>query len=136
MGKRDKKVTADGAGFGGSLGDLLRAQGLAPAAPTPAAEPNPDPAPEPTPEPGAGLAALPKIVLRRTRKGHGGRTVTLIEKLEPLPAAEREAIARALRAALGTGARIEGEAIVVQGDVGDRLTAWLAARGARKIITS
>ncbi|MEZ4432048.1 MAG: translation initiation factor [bacterium] len=132
MGNKGKKVTADGAGFGGSLGDLLRAQGLAPAAPAT----EPAPAPEPAPEPGAGLAALPRIVLRRTRKGHGGRTVTLIEKLEPLPAPEREAIARALRSALGTGARVEGDAIVVQGDVADRLTPWLTARGARKIITS
>lgn len=132
MTRRDKKITADGAGFGGSFGDLLRAQGLAPAAPAPTTEPTT----EPTPEPGAGLAALPKIVLRRTRKGHGGRTVTLIEKLEALPAAEREAIARALRGALGTGARVDGEAIVVQGDVADRLTAWLTARGARKIVTS
>lgn len=137
MARRDKKVAADGAGFGGSLGDLLRARGLAPAE---ASEPASDaaPAPETRAEPAAGssLAALPKIILRRTRKGHGGRTVTLIEKLEPLPPAELEALARDVRHGLGTGARVEGDAIVVQGDVADRLAPWLTARGARRIVVS
>lgn len=135
MARRDKKVAADGAGFGGSLGDLLRAQGIAPAAES---KPEPAAATPATPEPAAGphLAALPKIILRRTRKGHGGRTVTLIEKLDSLAPADREALARDVRHGLGTGARVEGDAIVVQGDVADRLTPWLTARGARRIVVS
>lgn len=127
-----ERVAADGAGFGGSLGDLLRAKGLAPAAPS--AEPAGAPAAE-APA-GDDLSRLPKLVVRRTRKGRGGRTVTLIEGLDPLPAAEREALAKAARKALGAGARVEGEVVAVQGDVGDRLADWLRARGARRVVVS
>lgn len=127
-----ERVAADGAGFGGSLGDLLRAKGLAPAAPS--AEPAGAPVAE---APGGDdLSRLPKLVVRRTRKGRGGRTVTLIEGLDPLPAAEREALAKAARKALGAGARVEGEVVAVQGDVGDRLADWLRARGARRVVVS
>lgn len=132
MGKRDKK-RVDGAGFGGSFGDLLRAQGLAPS--EPASPPDPTPA-EPAPPADADLTSLPKIVLRRTRKGRGGRTATLVEGLDPLPAAAREQLARDMRKALGTGATLEGDVIVVQGDIRDRLADWLEGRGARRIVKS
>lgn len=133
MGKRDKK-RVDGAGFGGSFGDLLRAQGLAPAA---SAEP-PEPAESDTAEPpaDADLTTLSKIVLRRTRKGRGGRTATLIEGIDALSPAARDQLARDIRKALGTGATLDGDVIVVQGDIRDRLADWLEGQGARRIVKS
>lgn len=136
MGRREKKtrVEADGAGFGGSFGDLLRARGLAPAAPSPDADDDPPP---PDERPIADdLSALGKLVVRRTRKGHGGRTVTLIEGIDALTDTQRAELAAAARKALGAGARVEETSVVVQGDVGPRLAEWLRGRGARRVVVS
>ena len=46
----------------------------------------------------------------------------------------RDAMCRDLKKALGCGATIEDEAIIVLGDVGDRVRPWLEARGARRIV--
>lgn len=133
MGRRKKeRVKTDGSGFGGSFGDLLAARGLAPA--TPAESPS-SPTPTPAPADTVDLARAGKIVLRRTRKGRGGRWVTLVEGLDASPKA-LDTLARELRKALGAGAKVEGTHIVVQGDVGDRLAALLRARGARQLVVS
>lgn len=127
MGRRSKpskRVVADGSGFGGSLGDLLRARGLAPAessAPTDDAAPTPAAAPA-TPQPGT-------LRVRHTRKGRGGKTVTLVEGLDALDGSARSALAKRLRKALGRGARVEGEAIAVQGDARDAVSDWLDRDG-------
>lgn len=134
MGKRDKKrIDADGAGFGGSFGDLLRAQGLAPTEPSAPAEAAADGGEAPA---DADLTTLPKIVLRRTRKGRGGRTATLVEGIDALTPAARDQLARDIRKALGTGAVLEADAIAVQGDIRDRLADWLRGKGARRVVES
>lgn len=74
-----------------------------------------------------------KLILRRTRKGHGGKTVTLLQGLamgEP----ELSALARQLGKALGCGARVDGSDICVAGDQCTRLEAWLRERGAVRIV--
>jgi translation initiation factor 1 len=70
----------------------------------------------------------PRITVRIERTGRGGKTVTIAEgpglagrKLEPL--------AREIARGMGTGARVEGSAIVVQGDQRERLVPWLVAHG-------
>lgn len=95
----------------------------------------PDATPSKTPDAAATPArprpAAPgKVVLRRERKGRGGRTVTLVEGL----GGDLEQQARALRKSLGCGARVEGGQVVVQGDVGDRIEAWLRAQGVTRIV--
>jgi translation initiation factor 1 len=72
-------------------------------------------------------------VLRRERKGHGGKTVTVVEGFR-LPPSALEKIARELKRALGCGATIDAGRIVVQGVVGARIEPWLLARGARKVV--
>lgn len=72
-----------------------------------------------------------KVVVARSRKGRGGKTVTLVSGVR---AEARESVCRELKKALGTGATLEDEAIVVQGDVADRVRAWLEQRGARRIV--
>jgi translation initiation factor 1 len=87
----------------------------------------------PTP---AGQSALfaraARIVVRRERKGHGGKTATRIEGLAG-SAAELDAAVREIKRALGCGATLDGGDVVVQGAQGERLVAFLTARGARKV---
>ena len=70
------------------------------------------------------------IRLREQRKGHGGKTVTVISGL---PEPHLDIIAAQLRRSLGTGARRVEETIVVQGGVRQRVHTWLSQQGARRI---
>jgi translation initiation factor 1 len=114
-------------GGNASLGDLLRATGVTvgtpPAAPAPAT-----PAAETVDFGGAA-----KIVVRRDKKGRGGKTATVIEGIR-LPPSGLERIARDLKRALGCGAHVDGSTIVVQGDMTARVEPWLTARGAKKVV--
>ena len=131
--KRRPLDSATGAsGSLGTLGDLLALQGMRGAAPDPAPA-APDPAPAACDPDDPDLGRCGKIVVRRERKGHGGKTATVVAGLG-LPADDLDRLARALRRALGCGASVDGERLVVQGDQASRLQAWLAARGARRIV--
>jgi translation initiation factor 1 len=95
-----------------------------PAGPAPAAPPTA--AAKPVPRPPA------RAVVRLEKKGRRGKEATLIEKLE-LPPAELEVWCREAKAAMGCGGTVEGSAIVLQGDLRQRLEPWLTARGVRKV---
>jgi translation initiation factor 1 len=73
-----------------------------------------------------------KLVVSRSKKGRGGKTVTTIAGVHD--EAAREALALELRRALGCGASVDEALIVVQGDQVPRVRALLEARGVRKII--
>ncbi|UJR81388.1 translation initiation factor [Sandaracinus amylolyticus] len=94
----------------------------------------PERAPE-TAAPSAPAAKDPfggaKIVVAKSRKGRGGKTVTTISGI-----AEHalEAITKELKHALGTGATIEDGDIVVQGEHGPRIKTWLEQRGAKRVV--
>ncbi len=92
----------------------------------------PGPSPAPEPEAPADSPAPARAVVRMERAGRGGRTVTVVDKLDLAPA-EREEWVSALKRALGCGGAVEGESIVLQGDVRDRVAAWLTGRGVRKV---
>jgi translation initiation factor 1 len=98
----------------------LPAAPAAPAAASPAAPPAPAPA---------------RAVVRLERKGRGGKAVTVVEKLGLAPR-ELEGWLRELKAALGCGGAVEGDALVLQGDARERVRALLAARGVRKVTVS
>jgi translation initiation factor 1 len=70
--------------------------------------------------------------VRVERSGRAGKEVTVIEHLA-LPAAELERWLKALKAGLGCGGVLEGEALMLQGDQRTREPALLTARGVRKI---
>lgn len=74
-----------------------------------------------------------KIVVRREKKGRGGKTATLVEGVA-LQGTALEAFGREMRQSLGTGGSIEGNAIVISGDQIERAIAWLRARGATHLI--
>ena len=102
------------AGLAGRLGEVARA---------------PEPAPPPKP---AGPPPPPRAVVRMERAGRGGKTVTVVEKLELRPR-ELEAWLGELKRALGCGGVVERGALVLQGDTRERVGAWLEKRGVRKV---
>lgn len=66
------------------------------------------------------------------RAGRGGRTVTVVDRLD-LPPTELEAWCAELKRSLGCGGSVQGGTLVVQGDARDRVAAWLSRRGVRKV---
>jgi translation initiation factor 1 len=115
----------------GTLGELLARRGLhgSPDAPQTSAQSE-----EPrSPAIGPDLSRCGKLTVSRERKGHGGKTATVVAGLG-LPERGLEGVARALRRALGCGASVDGDRLVVQGDQVARVQAWLGAQGARRIV--
>ena len=90
----------------------------------------PEPKP-PAPQPERRGPA--RAVVRIERKGRGGKEATIVEKLE-LPAKDLETWCRELKQELGCGGTVEGDAIVLQGDLRGGIGKVLAARGVRKIV--
>ena len=76
-----------------------------------------------------------RAVVRLERKHRGGKEVTIVEKLDLKP----DALAtwcRELKQALGCGGAVDGDAIVLQGDLRQRLPAVLTAKGVIKVTVS
>ena len=73
-----------------------------------------------------------RAVVRMERKGRGGKEVTVVDKLGLGPAA-LEVWCRDLKQALGCGGSVDGELIVLQGDLRARVPAVLTARGVGKV---
>ena len=113
---------------GGKLGDLLRQHGVTVRETPDSAAPSSAPEAEKI-----DFGGATKIVLRRETKGRGGKTATVVEGIKRPPSA-LERIARDLRQALGCGASVEGDTIIVQGDMSARIEPWLVARGAKKVV--
>lgn len=72
-----------------------------------------------------------RVVVRRQRKGHGGKTVTRVEGL----GARADLVSR-LKSELGTGARRDGEDVIVQGEQTDRVRVLLEREGFAVIVGS
>lgn len=88
--------------------------------------------PPPAPKPAALPKAPARAVVRMERKGRGGKEVTVIDKLG-LRATELETWCRDLKQALGCGGAVDGELIVLQGDLRTRAPAVLTAKGVAKV---
>ena len=105
-----------------SLGELLRAQGF-----EALAEPEPGPKEE---TPRASVARFEnKVVLRRERKGRGGKTVTTVQGVTGDTKALTDLV-RTLKRQLGCGGRVDNGVLVFQGDCRDELADLLRAQGA------
>jgi len=87
--------------------------------------------PEPS-APGSKPKPPARAVVRMERKGRGGKEVTVIDKLG-LRAVELEAWCRELKQALGCGGAVDGELIILQGDLRSRVPAVLTAKGVEKV---
>ncbi|MFN0063867.1 MAG: translation initiation factor [Myxococcaceae bacterium] len=74
----------------------------------------------------------PLALVRLETKGHSGKEVTVIEKLD-LSLVQRTAWLTALKQALGCGGKLDGDALVLQGDQRERLAELLSRRGVRRV---
>ncbi len=141
MGKRNKKrqrlnLDSDGemptnnafAALGGLSASLPKAPDHSVAEPAKSGHSAPQPS---KPKPDSIFAQ--KVIVRRQKKGHGGKTVTLIEGVE-LEGSRLKDFVQELRQGLGTRATIENDGIIVGGDIGKRLESWLRKKGATTIV--
>lgn len=115
----------------GALGALRDALPSAPVEATPATEPvtsSANDAPGVAPATPGG-----KVVVRRETKGRKGKTVTRIAGIH---AHELIALAKSLKKALGCGASIEGDDLILLGSLVDCAADWLEKRGARRVVRS
>jgi translation initiation factor 1 len=87
-------------------------------------------APRPAPEPVKKGPA--RAVVRLERKQRGGKEVTVVDKLALSPT-ELERWCRELKQALGCGGAVDGETVVLQGDLRKRLPDLLTAKGVGKV---
>lgn len=100
-----------------------------PEGPKPPAPPPAEPA-----SPAKAKLLADKLVVARSTKGRGGKTVTTVAGV--VDAKAREALAQELRRALGCGATVDAELVVVQGDQTIRLRALLEGRARKLVIGS
>ena len=80
----------------------------------------------------AALASCPKLVVRQERKGHGGKSVTLLEGIDNAEIAQFWA--RHLGRARGCGSRAEGKTVVLQGQHAEDLQTLLLAQGVTRLV--
>lgn len=76
-----------------------------------------------------------RAVVRLERKQRRGKEVTVVEKLGLKPA-ELEEWCKQLKRAMGCGGTVEGDAIVLQGDLRARLPDALTKLGVRSVTVS
>jgi translation initiation factor 1 len=74
-----------------------------------------------------------KLVVRREKKGRGGKTATVIDGLQ-LRGPSLAALAQRLRRELGCGSHVEDSRIVISGSQAERVAAWLRSLGAKTVI--
>lgn len=87
---------------------------------TPAGTPGGDSVPSGQP------SGHPEVLVQRERKGRGGKGVIMVLGLKR---PDRDTLVQSAKKALGTGARIEGDDLVIQGDQADRVLGWLTGLG-------
>jgi translation initiation factor 1 (eIF-1/SUI1) len=109
----------------GSLRDLLSKAGLSATAPA-----EPPSAHEPAASPPAAPTWAPKVIVRISRKGRGGKVATTIEGAT----SGREQLVDMLKRQLGAGGRVEGEMVVVNGDHVERIARWIESQGVERVV--
>ena len=102
-----------------NLGDLLKQAGLQA---TPRQPDGPAAPPADTPVETIDFSTIARLVVRRTRKGRGGKTVTTVEGL---PEHGVATLAKRLRKEMGVGSRVEEGTLVLNGDQVERVARWL-----------
>jgi translation initiation factor 1 len=90
--------------------------------------------PQAAPESPSGTDDAPpaKLVVRRERKGHGGKTATRVHGLTT-SSTERAALCKDVKRALGCGARWDDDDLLMQGDLLERAASWFESRGHRVV---
>lgn len=117
--RQDRSTTSRSDGFASPFAKLEQLRAALPEGDAPEEQ-------RPSPAPRQG-----KVVVRREKKGRGGKMVTIVEGIE---ARSLEALAGELKRELGCGANLEGTAVVLAGDQEERVKASLEARGFTDVV--
>ncbi len=72
-----------------------------------------------------------KAVLQRERKGRGGKTVTRVRGLD---ADALDSWCKRLKRELGCGGVVEGDDVILNGDIADRVAPLLLGAGVRSVV--
>ena len=120
------KLQTDGAGltdnpFAAAFGGLVPPSSDAP-------EPEPDPEPVTTRD--GALSFGPRAIVRRQKKGQGGKTVACVEGL---PVATAKALLPKLKRELGCSGRVDDDLLILGTRDHNRVAAWLTAAGAPRV---
>lgn len=97
----------------------------APSLPTQDAPPTPDP------EPVANARFPKKLVVRMEKRGRRGKTVT---RISGVPKEDLIALSKQIKKALGCGAIVEDNDLLLLGSLVDRAATWLESQGASRIV--
>lgn len=74
-----------------------------------------------------------KIVVRREKKGRGGKVATVVEGIVASTSELQDMVA-ALRKKLGCGGHVEGQTLVLTGAQGPKVEQWLRQQGAKRVV--
>ena len=86
---------------------------------------------QPTSAEPSALDLRGKLVVRRQKKGQGGKTVTCVEGLSD-PA--HPDLLKPMKKALGCGGRVEGDVLILATGDHARVAAWFRAAGANQVV--
>ncbi|MBX2813473.1 MAG: translation initiation factor [Myxococcales bacterium] len=79
------------------------------------------------------LVKAPKLVVRKEKKGRGGKTVTRVDGL-PWDTTELSELARMMAKVLGCGVSVDNGSLLAQGSQSTRIAAFLKQKGARSVV--
>lgn len=108
-----------------SFADLLKAKGFEASPESEAPDAVADAAVE-------ELSFAAKVVVRYTKKGRGGKAVTLVQGVT----SGADGLLAKLKKELGVGARRDDDELVVQGNQVERVARWLESQGVKKVVRS
>jgi translation initiation factor 1 len=108
-----------------SFADLLKAKGFE-------ASPELETAEAEAPIAVEELSFAAKVVVRYTKKGRGGKAVTLVQGID----SGADDLLAKLKKELGVGARRDDDELVIQGNQVERVARWLESQGAKKVVRS
>ena len=121
----DRIPTEGGSGLGQNPFARLDASGLGPG---PAAPPGPVPDPPARPAHNRG-----RVDITREKGGRGGKTVTVVCGFTGIGLAEKEQLAKRMRAACGCGGTVKEGRIEIQGDQREMVARILSEAGFRPV---
>jgi len=94
----------------------------------PADQPEPD---QPEPEPADTSPFPARLVVRKQKKGHGGKTATYVEGLDP---AQLPELLRRLKRDLGCSGRVDADTLVLGTSDHRRVAQWFEREGAARVV--
>ncbi|AWI08056.1 translation initiation factor [Ereboglobus luteus] len=131
--KHTRKIPTDG-GRDLTQNVFASLSGLENLKPTPASTPAPQASPSATPAKATAPAKnRGRVDVIREKAGRGGKTVTVARGFTGIGLPEKEALAKKMRAACGTGGTVKDGCIEIQGDKRDEVARILAKAGFRPV---